>query len=121
MRSSDHYLHGVISSDSLCGNKSLCIDEVVKVVAEKVELSEFKPAQLRDIEKELLRIDEVRILVFIVFPPPFFLIASKLAVCNRKQVEFVAIQNPQVLQSLESEPCCVCGNVNSVRVLSWRL
>ena len=60
LRSSDHYLHGVISSGSLCGDgKPCCMDDVVKAVAEKIELNEFKPAQLRDLEKELLRIDEV--------------------------------------------------------------
>lgn len=59
MRSSDHYLHEMVSSVSLCGMKSNSIEEVVKGVAKEIGLVDFKPAQLRDLENELLRIDEV--------------------------------------------------------------
>ena len=44
---------------SLCGLKSDSLEEVVKGVAKEMGVVEFKPAQLRDLESELLRIDEV--------------------------------------------------------------
>ncbi len=103
MRSSDHYLHGVISSDSLCGDgKKTCMEDVVKAMAEKIELvSEFKPAQLRDLEKELLRIDEVE--TYIPWSPLSPTVHIKvLAVCKRKQGRFVVVQAPQDWLSLGS-------------------
>lgn len=61
MRSSDHYLHGVVSSTALCGRTSDSVEEVVKAVAKEIGIQDFKPAHLQqDLEKELLRIDEVR-------------------------------------------------------------
>lgn len=66
MRSSDHYLHLTVPSVSLCGVKSDSIEEVAKGVAKATDLAEFKPAQMRDLENELLRIDEVHI----VYKPP---------------------------------------------------
>lgn len=35
------------------------MEEVVKAVAKEMCIEDFKPAQLTDLEKELLRIDEV--------------------------------------------------------------
>lgn len=60
MRCSDHYLHGLVSSSSLCGRRSDSMEEVVKAVAREMGVEDFKLAQLPDLEKELLRIDEVR-------------------------------------------------------------
>lgn len=61
MRSSDHYLQGVVSSTVLCGRKSASVEEVVKAVAKEIGIEDFKPANLQqDLEKELLRIDEVK-------------------------------------------------------------
>ena len=59
MRSSDHYLHEMVSSVSVCGLKSDSIEEVVKGVATQMGVVDFKQAHLRDLENELLRIDEV--------------------------------------------------------------
>lgn len=59
VRSSDHYLHVVVPSAPLCGNSTDSVEEVVKAVAKEMCIEDFKPAQLTDLEKELLRIDEV--------------------------------------------------------------
>lgn len=59
MRCSDHYLHGVVSSASLCGRNSDSMEEVVRAVAKEMCVEDFKPAQMNDLEKELLSIDEV--------------------------------------------------------------
>ncbi len=59
VRSSEHYLHGVVASCALCGRASESVQEVVKAVAKEMCVEDFKIAQLPDLEKELLRIDEV--------------------------------------------------------------
>lgn len=61
VRSSDHYLHVVMPSAPLCGNSTDSVEEVVKAVAKEMCVEDFKPAQLNDLENELLRIDEVHI------------------------------------------------------------
>jgi len=58
LRSSDHYLHGVLSLSS--ATKTASLDETVRAIAKEVGLvTQFKLAQFPDIEKEFLRIDEV--------------------------------------------------------------
>ncbi len=58
LRSSDHYLHGLLSISTDC--KSVTVEDTVRALAKEVGLiTAFKLAQYPDIENELLRIDEV--------------------------------------------------------------
>ena len=59
LRSSDHYLHGLLSITADC--KTVTVEDTVRALAKEVGLmTAFKLATYPDIEKELLRIDEVR-------------------------------------------------------------
>lgn len=61
VRSSDHYLHVVVPSASLCGRNSDSVEDVVTAISKEMSVEDFKPALLNNLEKELLRIDEVLI------------------------------------------------------------
>lgn len=59
IRSSDHYLHGVVGAGQL-GACEHSRDEVVTAMARELGLASFfKPAQFPNIQQELLKIDEV--------------------------------------------------------------
>ncbi len=60
LRSSDHYLHGLLSVSADC-SKTVSIEATVRAIAKEVGLTApFKLSLYPDTEKELLRIDEVR-------------------------------------------------------------
>lgn len=61
VRSSDYYLHGVVSRSTLCNRKGTgeSVDEVMKEVAREMGMVGFKRVQLPNLEKDLLQMDEV--------------------------------------------------------------
>lgn len=60
IRSSDYYLHMVVSGSALCGGHCANHLELVDIIGKEMKLcTRFQPAQFPAIEKELLKIDEV--------------------------------------------------------------
>ena len=62
VRSSDHYVHGVVGVGELVGGEMGRVEKEEMVVALGKEMGLqtcFKPALLPDIQRELLKIDEV--------------------------------------------------------------
>ena len=61
IRSSDFYLHMVVSGSALCGGHCADHMELVDIIGREMKLCcPFQPAQYPTMDKELLRIDEVR-------------------------------------------------------------
>ena len=59
MRSSDHYLHGLVSAPEL-GASRYDREEVVSAIGKEMNLLVyFKPATIPNLQEELLKIDEV--------------------------------------------------------------
>ena len=62
VRSSDHYLSGLLPASQLAVTNALDVNEVVAAIGKEMNLlMPFKPAQFPDIQKELLKIDEVSV------------------------------------------------------------
>jgi len=64
VRSSEHYLHGVVSAAMLLGEKKLgsvnSMDDIVKEVGQVMGVSGFRSVHTPSLEKDLLHMDEVR-------------------------------------------------------------
>ena len=62
IRSSDFYLHMVVSGRALCGGQCANYMELVDIIGREMKLCcPFQPAQYPAMDKELLKIDEVSV------------------------------------------------------------
>ena len=74
VRSSNHYAHGVVGVGELVGGDLGRVDrdDIVAALAREMTLeTPFKEALFQDLQRDLLKIDEVRGSTLTTFPPLF--------------------------------------------------